>query len=52
MKGLGRDPAKRQPTVDAFAADVAKATQQLGADSEKKGLWGMLGAIISRRTDA
>ncbi len=49
MKGLARVPADRQPTVEAFAADLARAAQHLGSDSPKKGLRGVLDAIIGRR---
>jgi len=52
MKGLARDPAKRQPSVEAFAADVVRATQHLASDSPKKGLLGTLGAIIRGRNQA
>jgi hypothetical protein len=52
MKALARDPAKRQPTVETFAADVAKATQHLASDSPRKGLLGLLGSMIGKRTNA
>jgi serine/threonine-protein kinase len=51
MKGLARDPAKRQPTVEAFGAEVSRATQQLDSDSPKRGLLDMLGSIIRRKPD-
>jgi serine/threonine-protein kinase len=52
MKALARDPAKRQPTVETFAADVAKATQHLASDSPRRGLLGLLGSMIGKRTNA
>ncbi len=48
-KGLAREPAKRQPGVLAFAAEVTHAAHLVGSDPPSKGLFGILGSLISRR---
>jgi len=47
MKGLQRDPSRRQPTVMAFAADVATALA--AAPSPKAGLFAALKRAVRRR---
>lgn len=50
MKGLARDPAKRQPTVQQFAADVVQAAQHASQPSSRKGLLGVIGSLIGKRS--
>ncbi len=49
MKGLAREPAKRQPSVLEFAADVARAAQRAGSDPPKSRLLGFFGSLLRRR---
>lgn len=48
MRGLSRDPASRQPTVTAFAADLEAGLGDAGAPAGR-GLFGALKDIVSRR---
>jgi serine/threonine protein kinase len=48
MKGLNRDPRRRQPTVVAFAEDVATAATQ-PIDAPRQGLLGSLKGLFGAR---
>jgi serine/threonine protein kinase len=48
MRGLARDPAKRQPTVVGFADEVAAGTLAVAASPERGGLLGALKQMMSR----
>jgi serine/threonine-protein kinase len=48
MTGLARDPARRQPTVDAFARDVEMAVRAAAAGRSGKGARGELGGGLLR----
>lgn len=50
MRGLQRDPSRRQPTVQAFAADVTGALA--GASTEKAGLLATLRRAVFRKDDS
>ena len=48
MRGLARDPAKRQQTVTAFAAEVEAGAQGGPASPRRIGLLGTLKQMMSR----
>jgi serine/threonine-protein kinase len=49
MKGLTREPAKRQRSIVDFANDVVRAAESLSAEPAKKGLFGVLGSLMGKR---
>ena len=48
MAGLAREPEKRPANVGLYAEGVAKATEENGDASGKRGLMGMLKSVIKR----
>jgi serine/threonine-protein kinase len=49
MRGLERDPAKRQATVGDFAADVRRAVQEGDAPEQRRGVLGALRSLLLER---
>lgn len=51
MKGLARDPASRQRNVAGFAADLVRAAQHVASDPPRRGLFGIIGSMLGKRTE-
>jgi serine/threonine-protein kinase len=49
MRGLARDPAARQPTVDALAAELEQGLTAAPTPPPSKGLFGALKSIVGRK---
>jgi eukaryotic-like serine/threonine-protein kinase len=49
MKGLSRQPDQRQPTMNAFAADLEDALARATDEPKSRGLLGALKNIVSKR---
>jgi len=49
MHGLARDPAARQPTVDALAAELEQGLTAAPTPPPSKGLFGALKSIVGRK---
>jgi hypothetical protein len=49
MRGLARDPAARQPTVDALAAELERGLTADPVPPPSKGLLGALKSFVGRK---
>jgi serine/threonine protein kinase len=49
MKGLARNPAERQPTVSAFAADVRRGAEAVAPSLERAGPLSKIRSLLRRR---